>query len=352
MIKWTQTLVEPTQSIRETIEIIDCSSAQIALVVNEDRILLGTVTDGDIRRAIIKGVSLDEPVSEIMFSTPTVAIDDCSQESILSLMNRKGLRQIPIVDKCGRLQGLKLKDEFFTPKTRENTVVIMAGGLGSRLGSLTKDRPKPLLTVGDKPLLETILTTFVINGFNKFYFAVNHLSYQIKDYFQDGQKWNVEIRYLEESKKLGTAGALSLLPDKPRAPLIVMNGDILTKVDFQKLLDFHIQNGPVGTMCVREYNFQIPYGVVKTDSTRIISIDEKPCFRYFVNAGIYVLEPHILETIPKDQHFDMTALFENLLIKGEKTIVFPIREYWIDIGRTEDFYRAEAEFQQFFTSEK
>lgn len=342
-------MVKPTQTIRETIELIDRISSQIALVVDDKLHLLGTVTDGDVRRAMIKGVALDEPVSEAMFTSPTTALDCSSPDSILSLMNRKHLRQIPIVDKNGRLYGLKLKDEFFKPQVKNNVVVIMAGGLGSRLGSLTKNKPKPLLSVGNKPLLETILDNFISHGFNRFYLAVNHFANQIKDHFKDGRKWGVEIRYLEESKQLGTAGALSLLPERPSKSFIVMNGDILTNVDFQNLLDFHVQNLPIGTMCVREYDYQVPYGVINTDNTKIIGIDEKPSFRFFVNAGIYVLEPQSLDRIPKDQYFDMTDLFGKLLEKDKKTIVFPIREYWIDIGRTEDFYKAEAEYHQFFS---
>lgn len=348
MKNWKQTLLPPSASLREAIETIDASSMQIALVVDEDLRLLGTVTDGDIRRGILRGVALDQPVGQIMNAQPTVARADEPREQMLANMQRKQLHRIPIVDEQNRVVGIEFLEELIQPHLKENWVVLMAGGLGSRLRPLTNDCPKPMLKVGNKPLLETILENFIEYGFRHFFISVNFMAEMVKGYFGDGSRWGVEIRYLEEDQKLGTAGALSLLPQKPQSPLLVMNGDVLTKVNFRQLLDFHTSHRSQATMCVREYDFQVPYGVVRIDKHRITGIDEKPVQRFFVNAGIYVLEPEALNAIPVGGYFDMPTLFETLIAKGEETVVFPIREYWLDIGQMADYDRANGEFMQVF----
>jgi len=220
---------------------------------------------------------------------------------------------------------------------------LMAGGLGSRLGELTKDTPKPLLKVGTKPILEVILENFISHGFHRFYISVNYKAEMIRDYFGDGSRWGVEIRYLHEHKRLGTAGALSLLPDNPTLPVLVMNGDLLTKVNFRQLIDFHNETNSKATMCVREFELQVPYGVVQIANHRLRAIEEKPVQRFFVNGGIYVLSPDMLQFIPEDSFYDMPTLFDEIIARGEETSVFPIREYWIDIGRADDFERANDE---------
>jgi NDP-sugar pyrophosphorylase family protein len=231
---------------------------------------------------------------------------------------------------------------------RDNWVVLMAGGLGSRLRPLTDECPKPMLRVGNKPLLETIIETFIEQGFRRFFISVNYMADTIKEYFGDGSRWGAEIQYLEETSRLGTAGALSLLPEKPQAPLLVMNGDLLTKINFRQLLDFHREHHAQGTMCVREYEFQVPYGVVKMDHHRITGFEEKPIQRYFVNAGIYVLEPQALQHIPHGVFFDMPSLFQTLMADRQEAVVFPIREYWLDIGHMADYDRANGEFARNF----
>jgi dTDP-glucose pyrophosphorylase len=340
--------LSPSASIRETIQLIDASAMQIALVVADDGKLAGTVTDGDIRRAILAGVSLDEAVEKIMNRQPSVCRQEDGREAILARMQTRRLRHMPIVDDEGYLVSLQALDEFVAPAMRENVVVLMAGGVGSRLRPLTEDCPKPMLKIGGRPILETILLNFIEHGFRRFYISVNYKSDAIMDYFGDGSKWSVDIQYLRESQKLGTAGALSLLPERPAHPVLVMNGDLLTKVNFSQLLDFHFSHNAPGTMCVREYDFQVPYGVVRIDNHCIVGIDEKPVQRFFVNAGIYVLEPEALAHIPANTYFDMPSLFEKLIEQKKDALVFPIREYWLDIGRLADYDRANGEFEQVF----
>jgi dTDP-glucose pyrophosphorylase/predicted transcriptional regulator len=348
MSNWKKILVGPRTPIREALEKLDKGSMQIILVVDENAKLLGTVTDGDVRRGILKGIALDEQVQSIMNAEPTVARVDDSRESILGIMQRKRLLQIPLVDDQGRIVGLDRLNELIQSRTRDNIVVLMAGGLGARLRPLTNDCPKPMLMVGNKPLLETILENFIEHGFHRFYISVNYMADTVQAYFGDGRRWGVDIRYLHESQKLGTAGALSLLPEKPSESLFVMNGDLLTKVNFGQLLEFHSHHGAPGTMCIREYDFQVPYGVVRVDEHRIAGIDEKPIQRFFINAGIYVLEPEVLDLIPPGAYYDMPALFEKMIGKESAPAVFPIREYWLDIGHMADYERANGEFVKVF----
>lgn len=348
MSAWKEILVPPETSIRDAILVLDKSSKQIVLVVDGNHRLLGTVTDGDIRRSILKGMSLDDSIQGIMNPDPTVAVMDEGREIILAAMQSNGLHHIPLVDENRRVIGLETLDELIQPRARENWVVLMAGGLGSRLRPLTDECPKPMLKVGNKPLLETILENFIAYGFHKFYISVNYMADVVKSYFGDGSRWGVDICYLHEDQRLGTAGALSMLPKKPAESLLVMNGDLLTKVNFKQLLDFHSGHQAQATMCVREYDFQVPYGVVKIDGHRIISIDEKPIQRFFVNAGIYVLEPDALNLISSNTYFDMPTLFEQLIGSKKETAVFPIREYWLDVGQLADYDRANGEYRDIF----
>jgi len=349
MSDWKKILVSPYSLIVNVIKLIDESSLQIALVVDENNRLRGTVTDGDIRRGILKGISLTEPVEKIMCQQPSVARMSDGRDNILALMKNKRLRQIPVVDETNHVLGLEVWDKIIQITERDNVVVLMAGGLGSRLGHLTSNCPKPLLMVGGKPVLETILENCRGYGFHKFFISVNYKAEMIKNYFLDGSRWRVKIDYITESKRLGTAGALGLLPIVTSQPLIVVNADLLTKVNFQQLLDFHYEHQAMATMCVREYDFQVPYGVVNIDKHRLIGIEEKPLQRFFVNAGIYVLEPTSLKYIPKNEFIDMPAFFEKLIERRHETIAFPIREYWLDIGRSDDYDRANGEYPEIFT---
>jgi NDP-sugar pyrophosphorylase family protein len=225
----------------------------------------------------------------------------------------------------------------------------MAGGLGTRLLPLTADTPKPMLPVGGKPILETVISQFIKHGYSKFIISLNYKGDSIKNHFGDGSQMGAEITYLQEEQRMGTAGSLGLLPKFPKDPFFVMNADILTRVDFESLMDFHIMNGASATMCIREFGMEVPYGVVRLNRDTIVSIEEKPVQQFYVNAGIYVLEPKVLELIPKGQPLDMTSLFEKTVEKGWSTLSFPIREYWMDIGKHEDFDRANQDFNRLFS---
>lgn len=349
MNRWKDVLISPDTTILKAIEIIDASSLQIVLVVNEKGQLLGTVTDGDVRRAILRGITLDMPVRDIMFQSPTVAGSHETRDAIVAKMKAKQLRQIPLVDQNGCVIGLDIWDDLIAVPERDNIVVLMAGGLGSRLGELTKDCPKPLLRVGDKPVLETILENCKEYGFSRYYISVNYKAGMVKEYFGDGSRWGVDIRYIEENKRLGTAGALGLLPEIPASPLLVMNADVLTKINFKHLMEFHEEHQSIATMCVREYEFQVPFGVVQVDDHRLTDILEKPVHRLFVNAGIYVLDPEAIDLVPRNDYFDMPFLFEALLQKKKEVTAFPIREYWLDIGRMDDLEKAKGEYSEVFS---
>ncbi|MCJ7603674.1 MAG: nucleotidyltransferase family protein [Desulfobulbaceae bacterium] len=348
---WRKTLIPPSMSIIEAMRLIDKIALQIVLVVDSDNVLLGSVTDGDIRRAILKGGSLDDPIANVMNKRPTAFTADESREDMLVAMRLFKLSKVPVVDKKNRVVGLQIFEEILHPTPRDNPVIIMAGGLGTRLGSLTQNCPKPLLHIGNQPVLQTILESFAFYGFHRFYFSVNYKAEMIKDFFGDGSRWDVNIQYIEENKRMGTAGALSLLPKKPDIPFFVMNGDILTKVNFLQLLDFHFDHRATATMCAFKYDLQIPYGVLQVDKHRLKEITEKPLQSFFVNAGIYILEPETLNYIPAQTYYDMPNLFEKIISEKKEAAVFPIREYWLDIGRMSDFEQAQTDFSEVFTDQ-
>lgn len=348
MKHWVNTLVQVDDTVKQVIQTIDASAMQIALVVDERRRLLGTVTDGDIRRGFLKGMTLENSVRDIMNVRPLTVNQHEDIQHILRIMRQRKIRHIPIVDDAGIVVGLESIDEMFEPEVKDNWVVLMAGGLGTRLHPLTEDCPKPLLKIGNKPILETIMDNFMSYGLRKFYISVNYKAEMIEEYFGDGSPWNAEIRYLREDKRLGTAGALSLIPEMPSSPLIVMNGDLLTKVNFNQLLQFHHEQKAAATLCVRDYEYQVPYGVVRVGEQKLQGIVEKPVEHYFVNAGIYVLNSELLHEVPKDQFYDMPTLFETLLQTQRNAAVFPIREYWMDIGRMDDFERAKNDYLEVF----
>ncbi len=347
-----QCKVFPTMTIKETLQVLSISALQIVFVVDGENHLLGAVTDGDVRRGILRGEDLSSSVDRIMNMHPITAPQCMERASILRLMKTRRIRQIPLLDEMGCLVGLARLEELLYRPQRDNAVVLMAGGLGTRLRPLTDKTPKPLLKVGTKPILETILESFLDAGFHKFYFAVNYKSQMIEEYFGDGSRFGAEIEYLHENKRMGTAGALYFLPEAPKEPILVMNGDLLTKVDFGELLDYHIEQGVEATMAVREYNYQVPYGVIDFDGEKITGIREKPSYSFFVNAGIYVLSPEAVARVDKEEFFDMPQLFDELVTAGKKTTVFPVREYWLDIGRMDDFQRAQEEYGAMFTDGK
>lgn len=347
---WQKILTNSRASLREVISVIDSSALQIALVVNDQRKLLGTITDGDIRRALLKGVGLEALAEEVMCNTPITVKREVPIDEIEALLERTGLRRLPVLDNDGRVVGLALPVKE-TKQRFENPVILMVGGLGTRLGELTKNTPKPLLSVGGKPILQTIIERFLMHGFYKFYLCVNYKADMIQDFFGDGQAWDAKIEYVHEKERMGTAGALSLLNEKPQHPFFVMNGDLLTKVNFNHFLEFHLKNGQMATMAVREYALQVPFGVVEMDGQCITALTEKPTQRFFVNAGIYVLSEQCLDYVPQT-FFDMPSLFQKIIDDKHSVASFPIHEYWADVGRMGDFQRANQEYIEVFEDSK
>jgi dTDP-glucose pyrophosphorylase len=348
MKNWKNTLLDNESTIHDAIKVIDQSGLQIALIVDSDHRLLGTVTDGDVRRGILNGIPLVGPVHLIMNTTPTVTSERETRAETLKLLRQKSLHQVPVVDQAGRIVGLEVIEALMRPPIRDNKIIIMAGGLGSRLGPLTKDCPKPMLRVGGKPILETIIENLLDFGFRNFCLAVNYKADMIKDYFGDGSKYDCEIEYLQEDEPLGTAGALSLLPSRPSSPILVINGDVLTKVDYNQLLSFHLEQNAQATLCVREYDIQVPYGVVNVDGQSFAGIVEKPVHKFFINAGIYVLGAAVLEMLNPGEHCDMPSLLNRVVQQKQETAVFPVREYWLDLGQIDDLNRAKGEYDGVF----
>lgn len=337
-----------TSTIKEALSVINSGAMQIALVVDENDKLLGTLTDGDIRRGLLQNLSLDDTIESIIFKTPTVAKLDDTQEDILKIAIAKKLHQIPLVDDDNRVVGIRDIEELISPKIRPNKVVLMVGGLGSRLRPLTEDMPKPMLKVGEKPILQTIVERFAAYGFINIVMCVNYKSDVIQKYFGEGSQFGVHIEYVFEEKRMGTAGALSLLKEIPSEPFFVMNGDLLTNVNFEHLCHYHASKNAVATMCVREYDFQVPYGVVSISDSKITSIREKPMHKFFVSAGIYMLNPEVIKHIDKNEFYDMPTLFEKLIELEKNTLSFPVKEYWLDIGRIEEYERANSEYGDVF----
>lgn len=337
-----------SSTIREALKIIDSGAIQIALVVDNDSRLIGTLTDGDIRRGLLNNLSMDDTIESIIFRNPTVAKISDTKENILKSAIVKKLHQIPIIDEENRVIGIQEIEELVKPHIKANNVVLMVGGLGKRLYPLTERTPKPMLKVGNKPILQTIVEKFAEYGFINIIMCVNYKSHMIQDYFGDGTSFGVNIEYILEEQRMGTAGALSLLKSMPKGPFFVMNGDLLTNVNFEHLLDYHLVENAIATMCVREYDVQVPYGVVNIEKNIILSIQEKPIHNFFVSAGIYVLNPEILELIPKNEFYDMPTLFEMLITNKQKTISFPVKEYWLDIGQMEEYERANSEYHKVF----
>lgn len=348
MKHWERTLIAPDTRLRDALEVIDKAGSQIALVVDADRHLLGTLSDGDMRRALLRGLSLGDRVDTAMHRNPAVASQGEDLQAVAAQTRRLGLHQMPLVDGDHRVVGLMLLDDIMLVPPRDHWVVIMAGGLGTRLAELTRDTPKPMLKVGSRPLLETIVRSYADQGFRRFYFAVNYKAEQIEAHFRDGSSLGIEVRYLREQQRMGTAGALSLLPDRPTLPFIVTNADLLTKENHGEMIDEHVASGADATMGVRPYEMQVPFGVVQERDGRIAGIEEKPTQVFTVSAGMYVLSPQVLDLVPRGQFFDMPSLFDAMLQAGLHTRCHKVDGYWLDIGQLPDYERAKADFEKIF----
>jgi len=350
MASFHDILIKETNTIFDAIKIIEEGLKQIALVVDDDLRLIGTINDGDIRRALLKNISLDNTIEDLYSKNPIVANIDDLNESVLNLCKANKIHQIPLVSNDGVLVGLRVIDELINTASKTNKVILMVGGMGERLKPLTNEIPKPMLNVGGKPILQGIVERFVSYGFKDIIMCTGYRSSVVKDFFGDGTKFDANIEYIIEDKRMGTSGALSLLPanTKITESFFVMNGDLLTEINFENLLEFHLNNSADATMCVRGYDYEVPYGVVNIKDAKISSIKEKPVHKFFINAGIYVLNPACLNLIPEDTFFDMTSLFEKMIQNKFEVISFPIREYWLDIGRHSEYKEANNNYNEIF----
>lgn len=337
---WTETLVAPGADLHGAIAALDRAGLQILLVAEADRRLLGTLTDGDIRRALLRGLPLTARVEEAMFRTPMVVGPDLDRGSVLNLMRVNKVRQLPVVDPAGRVVGLHVWDQVLAAPARDNIVVLMAGGFGKRMMPFTETVPKPMLEVGGKPLLQHAIERAHADGFRRFVISLHYLPDVIRNHFGDGRSFDVEIGYIMEDTPLGTAGALSLLHDRPAEPFIVANGDVLTDVRFSDMLEFHRAQGAQATMAVREHQYHNPFGVVQTDGMVITGFEEKPVWRTRINAGIYALSPGALEVLVPGEHCNMPTLFDRVRMRGGRTIVYPMHETWMDVGNPQDLLKA------------
>lgn len=349
MHNWRNILLKPNDTLEKAIQILDQEALRIVLVTDDEGRLIGTVTDGDVRRALIKNLGMKTLIIDVMCDNPAVASIEDGHEEILAIMENKGLLQIPVLDQERRIVSLKTIQNMLKKEKYDNPVFLLAGGFGKRLHPLTDDIPKPLLTVGTKPILERILQQFIEAGFQNFYISTHYKAEMFREYFGDGSQWGINIEYVYESEPLGTAGALGLLPDSlPDLPMMMMNGDLLTKLNFDSLLKFHMENDSVATMCVREYDFEVPYGVIKAEDHRVTEIIEKPVHKFFVNAGIYVLSPGLVKKMKKNVYFDMPNFLMDQIKGNGQVNMFPLHEYWLDIGRIEEYEKAQVDVSGMF----
>ena len=324
------------------IKCLDDSTLQIALVVSSDGLLEGTVTDGDVRRALLRGGNMRTPVEKIMSRKSLVVPPDLNREAVLHLMRVNKIHQIPVVDGTRRLVGLHVWNEVAEARKHANLFVVMAGGRGTRLRPHTENCPKPMLEVAGKPMLEHILTKARDEGFERFVFAIHYLGYMVEEYFQDGSRWEVSIEYLREPEPRGTAGALALLGASPAEALLVTNGDVLLEASYASMLDYHHSHAADATMAVRIHEWSHPYGVVRTSGLEITGFEEKPVQRTQINAGVYVLDPDVLRHVPAESYCDMPTLFDSLKPNGMRAIVYPLHEPWLDVGRLPDLEQARS----------
>lgn len=342
--------IGPDETIKKALSVISNGGIKIALVVDKKDKLIGTLTDGDIRRGFLKGLNINSSIKSIIFKKPIVVKKkSLISDELIKIALSKMIYQIPVVNDSGKVIGIHILDELIKFKNKTNKVVIMAGGKGMRLRPLTKNIPKPMLKVGNKPILQTIIENFKKNGFGNFIVCVNYKSKIIKNYFGNGKKFDVKIDYIEEKVQMGTAGALSLIKKNFKEPFFLINGDLLTNLDFEKIIDFHNKHNSMATMSIAEYNFISPYGEVVLKNLNITSIKEKPKHKFYVNAGIYLLDPRCLKLVPK-KYYDIPTLFTKIISKNYKTVSFPLGEYWVDIGRMNDFKKANLEYKSIFNN--
>lgn len=341
--KWESTLLNENSTLRDAASSLNNNRLQIVLIVSAEQKLIGTITDGDIRRGLLKGIDLDENVSLVM-NTQYQSVDgESSFTDVRSKMLKFKVRQMPILDEAGIVIGVHYLENLTENFSRDNLFVVMAGGRGERLSDFTKTCPKPMLKIADKPILQLILEHAISEGFKNFVFSINYLGNQIEDYFGNGENFGVNISYLRESLALGTAGSLSLLSNEKGIPLVVTNGDVLSDISYSQMIDYHMSNDFLATIATRLYRWQHPFGVVETHDKFLTGYKEKPIIESQTNAGIYVLDDSLISTIPQDTAIDMPELLEKARLQGSQIGVYPLHESWIDIGRPEDLAAARLD---------
>jgi len=340
---WRAVRVHPNASMLQAMAVVSDGRIGIALVVDEDDRLMGTVTDGDMRRAILQQEALDTMVTSIMERSFTAVAPGADSKVVLDLMRSLSIRQVPVCDPTGKVVGLYLLDDLGEPLTRPNWAVIMAGGQGRRLWPLTAYVPKPMLPVGGKPMIELILAQLVRHGFRRVFVSINHLADSIIDHLGDGHAFGCSVEYLRETEPLGTGGSLALLPETPELPILVTNGDLLTDLDLSDLMDYHGSHGAAATLCVRELSYQIPYGVVTCEGDDVVSIEEKPAHKQLINAGMYVLDPELLSLLPRQQHeYPLPRLIDEAHAAGLGVKAFAVEGEWMDVGYLEEYDQARG----------
>lgn len=340
---WRHAILSANATIGQAIHNLNQVAIKIVLVANETGVLEGTISDGDIRRGLLRGLDLNSPIASVIHRKALVVPPELGRELVLRLMVANKIQQIPVVDEQHHVVGLHLWDEITTPSTRQNLMVIMAGGLGTRLHPHTESCPKPLLSVAGKPMLEHIIERAKLEGFKHFVLAVHYLGHMIEAHFGSGERFGVQIDYLREQSPLGTAGALSLLNPLPDASFVVTNGDVMSDIRYGELLDFHIRHAAAATMAVRVHEWQHPFGVVQIHGVEIVGFEEKPVAHSHINAGVYALDPAALSVLSANAHCDMPTVFERLRAQAKRTVAYPMHEPWLDVGQPVDLQLANGQ---------
>jgi dTDP-glucose pyrophosphorylase len=342
---WRTTLVSLGATLQDAITSLEVSGLQIVLAVGPDDKLVGTLTDGDIRRAFLRGLRLENAIDEVVHRNPLVVPPEIGRDLVLRLMQANKIHQLPVVDGKGTVVGLHVWDHVLAPADLDNPMVIMAGGRGTRLRPHTESCPKPMLEVGGKPMLQHIIERAKLDGFRNFIISLHYLGEMIEQHFGDGREFGVNIDYVREDTPLGTAGCLSIIERRPELPFIVTNGDVLTDIHYSDLIEFHERHHAVATMAVRQHEIQNQFGVVRINGVEIAGFEEKPVYRSHINAGIYVLNPEVLTHLEARKHCDMPTLFERIKQHHGRTIVYPMHEPWLDVGRPDDLAQAKRNFE-------
>ncbi len=343
-------LINREASIIEAMRLIDKNAKGILIVVDQDKKILGTITDGDIRRAILKEIPVTSGIESLYNQNSIFVYENTTTNDIKKMFIDKKIKFVPVVDKDHHILGYYEIDDFinYSIIEKDNPIIIMAGGLGTRLKPLTDNIPKPMLKVGNKPILQTIIEQFRDYGFKNIFISVNYKSELIKNYFRDGKDFDVSITYIEERKRLGTAGAIKLAEKYINKNAIVINGDILTNINFHNLLKYHEENNFFMTIGSREYEMQVPYGVLNVNDAKVLSLEEKPVYSYVVSGGVYIINPDATQYIPQNEFYDITDLINQLVANNKNIGSFPIKDYWMDIGKIEDYYKANDDITKFF----